>query len=285
MSITAVLVVYNEEKRIEAALRSFDWCDEIVVVDRDSTDGTRKIAERYTSKVFTLTNREFSPQDNNSWLPSVNSEWVMSVTASDVMHPELARRIKALTNDPSFAYDVIHIPFRRYVLGLETPRSPWYTELNPSVLFRKGVVRINPDSVHGAIAFDTDRHYKMPNSDRACMYHLTHSTVDMLMDRHTIYWRAEGRIFPKGKSLLAPFLDVIRAFYYVLIRRRSFLMGWNGVALGMAYLSYMMMRFVYIWEARSGKGPATYDRIRAQIEREWAGFEKLNQNNDKVGQP
>lgn len=269
MSISAVITVFNEESRIEAVLKCLNWCDEIVVVDRDSTDRTRDIAARYTEKIFLLKNREFSPRDNQVWLSNVTNEWVLSVTASDAIAPGLARQIRMLTDDGSFAYDVIHIPFRRYVLGLETPRSPWYTELNPSVLFRKRVVRVNPDSVHGAITFNTDRHYKMPNSDKACMYHLTHSTMDIMMDRHLIYCRAEARVFPAGDSLWKAVLDIFRAVYVLLFRRKTFLLGWDGAALGMAYLSYWLLRFVYIWERRRSKAPAVYEKIRQDIERAW----------------
>lgn len=270
MSITAVLIVYNEEKRIEATLKSFKWCDEIIVMDRNSSDRTREIAKKYTSKIFLLPSSEFSPQDNNAWLPHVTGEWVLQVTASDLIHPVLAGRIKELTEDSSFKYDVIHVPFRRYVLGLETLRSPWYSELSPSLLSRKSVIRIDPGSVHGAIYFDTERHYNMPNSDKFCMYHLTHSSVDIMMDRHMVYCRAEARLYPKDKPLRAAFADVFRGLYILLVKRRTFLMGWNGVALGLAYLSYWMLRFVYIWEARAPKASETYAKIQAEMEKAWA---------------
>lgn len=273
MSITAVLLVYNEEKRIEAALKSFKWCDEIIVVDRNSPDRTREIAGKYTSKIFLLPSSEFSPQDNNAWLPHVTSEWVLQVTASDLIHPALARQIQELTEDPAFKYDVIHVPFRRYVLGLETPRSPWYSELSPSLLSRKNVIRIDPESVHGAIYFDTKRHYDMRNSEKFCMYHLTHSSADIMMDRHMVYCRAEARLYPKDKSLKAAFVDVFRGLYVLLVKRRTFMMGWNGAALGLAYLSYWMLRFVYIWEARVPRASETYAKIQAEMEKAWTDLQ------------
>jgi hypothetical protein len=102
------------------------------------------------------------------------------------------------------------------------------------------------------------------------MYHLTHSTVDIMMDRHAIYCRADARLFPKDKPLRAAFADILRGLYVLLVKRRTYLMGWNGAALGMAYLSYWMLRFVYIWEARSPKAFETYGKIQAEIEKAWA---------------
>ncbi len=272
MSITAILILYNEEKRIEATLKSFKWCDEIIVLDRNSSDRTREIVKKYTSKLFVLPNREFDPQDNQVWLSNVTGEWVLIITASDLIHPELARQMKELTENPSFDYDVVHVPFRRYVLGLETPHSPWYSEVAPA-LSRKSVIRVNPDSVHGVISFDTDRHYKMQNSSEFCLYHLTHSTVDMMMDRHTLYCRAEARLFPKDKPLWKIFSSIFRALYVLIFKRRTFLMGWDGIALGTAYLSYWMLNFVYIWEARFSRAPQTYAKIHSEIEKAWIDSE------------
>lgn len=279
MSITAAMVVYNEEKRIEAALKSVaSWCDEIIVMDRNSTDRTREIAGKYTDKIIIVQNRDFQPADNEVWLSQVTKEWVIGMTASDLIHPGLAAQIAELIKTPDFPYDIIQIPFRRYVLGLETPRSPWYSELSPGSVFRKSVARVNKDLVHAALWFDTERIYKMRNSEEFCMYHLTHSTADMMMDRHAIYFRAEAKYFPKDQSLWKAFSGIFRGFYILIFKRRTFLMGWDGAALSMAYLSYWMLRFVYIWEARSGKATEAYAKIRSEIEKAWAGSGDVKKN-------
>lgn len=270
------MFVYNEEKRIEATLRSAAWCDEIIVFDRNSSDRTREIAAKYTDKIITLPNREYSPRDNEIWPPYVKCEWVLGLTASDILHPELARRLRELTDKPDFPYDVIDVPFHRYVLGLETPRSPWYSEANPSILFRKRIMRVDPGSVHGAIVLDSSRHYKIRGADEACMYHLTHSTVDLMMDRHILYFQADARIFSRDTSLKIVLVDIFRAFYVVLFKRRTLLMGWDGVALAMAYLSYWMLRFVYIWEKRYSKAPETYTMIKQSIEEAWGNLPTQN---------
>ena len=51
--ISVVMIVQDEEKKIEATLRSVTWADEIVIVDGGSKDKTVEIASRYTSKILT----------------------------------------------------------------------------------------------------------------------------------------------------------------------------------------------------------------------------------------
>ena len=273
MTISAVLSVFNEEARIDATLRSFAWCDEIVILDKTSTDRTLEIARKYTSKILTVPWREFRPDEFRLELERVSSEWVFKITASNLIHPELAAQIRELTQRVDFPYDVIHVPFRRFVLGLETKRSPWHSELFPLV-YRRRVARVNEKSVHGALTFDTKRHYRLPRSSDYCMYHLTHPTADEMMERHIRYWRAEARTSSGKTSLRKAFADVMRSIFTVFCRRKTWLMGWDGIALSFAYLSYSMMRFVYIWEKRRSRALQTYQGIRESILQEWDESEK-----------
>lgn len=267
-TISGVLVVYNEEARIETTLRCASWCDEIVVLDKQSTDRTREIARRYTDKVYGIPYSEFDPSELRGIVDRASGEWILLLTASDVVHPALATQIRELIERHDFQYDVIHVPFRRYVLGLETKRSPWYSKVQP-IVFRKRVVKIHHDSVHGAFGFDTKRHYKMANSTEYCMYHLTHETADIMVEHHLRYWRTEARLFPPDSSMGKAALSIPTAIYRVFVQRKTFFMGWNGIALGAAYLSYLLLRFVYIWEHRHSEASDVYQRIRSSILRAW----------------
>jgi glycosyltransferase involved in cell wall biosynthesis len=268
MLISAVLGVYNEEARIEATLRCATWCDEIVVLDKQSTDRTCEIARQYTDKVYKIPYSDFDPDALQRMIDSASHEWILWLTASDILHPGLATQLRELTNRDDFPYDVIHVPYRRYVLGIATKRSPWYSEMQPAV-FRKRVVKIRRDDVHGAIDFETNRHYRMPYSTEYCMYHLTHESVDILIEHIRRYGRAEGRLFSKELPLRKAMKAVLRSAYEVLFKRKSYLMGWEGVALGMAFMIYWMSRFVYIWERRRSKAAQTYRRIRETILQKW----------------
>jgi glycosyltransferase involved in cell wall biosynthesis len=267
MSIAATLIVFNEEKRIEDTLRCVQWCDEIVVVDRNSSDRTRDIARRYTEKVITIPNVDFKPADNQALIDNVTAEWIIRVTASDVIHPNLAKNIHALIAQPEFPYDVIWIPFRRLVLGMDGKNSPWNSELN-SLVVRKRIIKINPSSVHGAVGYNSTRHFRMKPSTIDCMYHLTHETMDIMMDRHLLYCRAEAQYCESTVKTKTIFNDILRAIKDVVLKR-TLLAGWDGIALAMAYISYYMLRYIYIWEKRYSKVPQTYAKIRETVVNAW----------------
>ena len=70
---------------------------------------------------------------------------------------------------------------------------------------------------------------------------------------------------------------MIIEFFKLTFLRKSFLMGWDGIMLSFAYLTYFMMSFVYKWEKKHGNAPEKYNAIRSEISNSWK-----YENKDKV---
>ncbi len=51
-TVSAIVVCFNEERHIGDCLESLRWCDEIVVVDSFSTEGTVEICRLNTDRVL-----------------------------------------------------------------------------------------------------------------------------------------------------------------------------------------------------------------------------------------
>ena len=53
LSISAIILTYNEERNIEDCVKSiYEWIDEIFIVDSYSSDRTLEQARRYTENIF-----------------------------------------------------------------------------------------------------------------------------------------------------------------------------------------------------------------------------------------
>jgi (heptosyl)LPS beta-1,4-glucosyltransferase len=50
MKISAVIIAFNEEKKIVRAIQSVSWADEILVIDSESSDQTRELAKKTEPK-------------------------------------------------------------------------------------------------------------------------------------------------------------------------------------------------------------------------------------------
>lgn len=268
MTISAFLPVFNEEKRITDTMKSLMWCDEIIVVDKSSTDRTVEIASGFGKKVKICSMNNSEAYDSSEWnvfLDNCTSEWTILFTASDVIHPKLVDQIRHKITDINFDYEILHIPFRRFVLGIDSKRSPWYSELNPVVL-RKNAIAIDNKEVHGA-AKKVGKEYKFKYHPVECMYHLTHESVDIMMDRHIRYWRGEAKA--ENVSLDSSIKTVLKSAFRLVFLKKLPLLGRDGFMLLFSFLTYQMMSYVYKWEKTKGNAPDKYKEIKDYILKEW----------------
>ena len=94
--ISASIICYNEEKNIGRCLDALSWCDQIVVVDSGSSDGTLDIVRGYERT--TILHRPFDTyiKQKNYSLDHCDHEWVLSVDADEVLPGPLIDEIQDL---------------------------------------------------------------------------------------------------------------------------------------------------------------------------------------------
>jgi glycosyltransferase involved in cell wall biosynthesis len=269
-NIAVFMEVFNEEARIENCCEFFKWADELVIIDKSSTDRTVELARKYTDKVFVVPYANSSVVANHV-LPGykTNCEWFLFPTASSAIEPKLVQELIKLTTLESFPFDVISLPLRMHILGLASDYSPWGAKFK-NICIRKTALILSTE-VHKEIGYQGDNVYKKLLGLDSYLLHLTHGNVDTLLERHQRYTKQEAKAsFERvDLNLRFEFNALIKAFAYVVIKKRVFMMGWDGIALGLAYLSYFMMRFLYSWERLRGLDSGTYSQEIAKLKKMW----------------
>lgn len=98
--ISAVVLTKNEERNIKECLAGLKWCDEIWVVDDDSSDKTREIAEKEGARVIRRALAgDFAAQRNYA-LGLSRGDWVFFVDADERVSPKLAQEIQEAIKKP-----------------------------------------------------------------------------------------------------------------------------------------------------------------------------------------
>jgi glycosyltransferase involved in cell wall biosynthesis len=113
MSITAIILTYNESLHIERAIRSIEaFADQICVVDSGSTDGTTDIAKRLGAEVHThaFVNQARQFQWALDHL-TIHGDWVLRLDADEIIEPDLAREIAERL--PQLPSDVVGVNLKR----------------------------------------------------------------------------------------------------------------------------------------------------------------------------
>ena len=92
--LSVVLATRNEESNIGKCLDSVkEIADEIIVVDENSTDKTREIAEKFGAKIYLEPHHEVFHITKQKALEKAKYEWVLQLDADEVVTPSLSREI------------------------------------------------------------------------------------------------------------------------------------------------------------------------------------------------
>lgn len=89
------ILAMNEERRIEACLRSASFADQVIVVDSGSTDRTREMAASLGAEVHAYTDWQGFAEQRNRLLRHVNGEYIFFLDADEVIPASLQQEIRA----------------------------------------------------------------------------------------------------------------------------------------------------------------------------------------------
>jgi glycosyltransferase involved in cell wall biosynthesis len=112
-SISLCMIVKNEEKYLAQAISSVkDLVDEIIIVDTGSTDRTKEIAKKFTSKLFDLPWRNDFAEARNFSLRQAKKDWILVLDADEVIAKKDHETIQKLVRDQQYdAYACIQASY------------------------------------------------------------------------------------------------------------------------------------------------------------------------------
>lgn len=102
--ISAVILTKNEEENIESCIKGLRWCDEVLVIDDNSTDKTKKLAESLGARVLVNDLKNDFSQQRNFGLSKAKGDWVFFVDADERVSESLTFEITSslLQKDTDF---------------------------------------------------------------------------------------------------------------------------------------------------------------------------------------
>ena len=91
--ISAIIITYNEESRIRFALESVQWCDEIIVIDSNSTDKTVEICKDYSNcNVYIQPFLGYRAQKKYA-VEKASNDWILSIDSDEMVTAALRDEI------------------------------------------------------------------------------------------------------------------------------------------------------------------------------------------------
>jgi glycosyltransferase involved in cell wall biosynthesis len=238
LKISATIVTLNEQANIARAIESLRCCDEIVVVDSGSQDGTTAAAARLGARVVETSWRGYAGQKNFA-AEAATHDWVLSIDADEALSEALEGEIWNLKkNGPK--YDAYMAPRLAQYLGRWILHSGWYPDRKVR-LYHRERARWVGDFVHESL--------EVKGRIGQLESNLLHFTCDSLsehlrtMDRYTTL-AAEELVSRKTQVGLRHLIaDPAWTFVKTYLFQRGFLDGREGLTIAYMAAFYTFLKY------------------------------------------
>ena len=245
--LSAVVTTFNNAGTLADCLASLAFCDEIVVLDSDSDDATRQIAEQHGARIFVEPFKGYGLQKQSA-IDKARHDWILLLDADESLTDAARIAIERELQAPR-------------AVGYRLPRHEWLfwrwphpgTRPNWQLrLFRKSCGGMNAVPIHAAPEVtgpvrDIDAPFR----------HFGEPELAVRVDKINRY--SSGLVEHKLKS--SPrFLGLRLVFYPTVaflrfyVGQRYFLNGWAGYFAARSQAFYAFLKYAKVLEAgRQGR--------------------------------
>jgi glycosyltransferase involved in cell wall biosynthesis len=259
--ITFMINTHNEEPRIDYILKpAVKWADEVIVIDKGSTDRTVDIAEHYGAKVIQVGPSLAGDDNRREWINYSSNDWIYWGSPSEIPTRKLIDKVKLMVDGD---YDLITVPRKMYMLGVHSEHSPWKISHYKFLINR---TRINvSNKIHRDFSAKNGKEGHIAYSEDCCVYHLTYTSAKYWLETNIQYWQTEAL------DSTNPEEDITRAHAYIARHEANLKAGGEETRLlYYAWLLYHLGTAFCLEEKRRGMDiGAEYKKIYDRVLQEW----------------
>jgi glycosyltransferase involved in cell wall biosynthesis len=254
MKISATIISFNEESNIQAACVSVGWADELLVIDSNSTDNTRAVAEACGARVIVRAWPGFSAQKQFA-VDQAAHEWIFSLDADERVSDELKHSLESLrhVNEAELAdgYLMARRTFyqQRWIRG-----GGWYPDRQLR-LFRKSKGSWKERHIHESVTMVPGARVAKLEGD--LLHFTSHDAAHhhrMIGERYAPL--AARQMFEEGRrtSVLGVASAGPAAFIRSLILKGGLRDGFAGFTIASFAAHHAFLKHLMLWEKQRGVG-------------------------------
>jgi glycosyltransferase involved in cell wall biosynthesis len=243
--VSGVIIAYNEEDRLAAALRSLDFCDERVVVDAGSTDATRRVAEEAGARVIVNAPWPGFVAQRRLATEAARHDWVLALDADERVSEPLRAEIAALRarglQGPGYV-----MPRVAHYLGRWIRATDWYPDFQLR-LFDRRRAQWQGALIHESVKARDGQPGRLRNelqhfSYRSISEHLRH------IEQYATLWARQSFAEGRRAGVASAFGAGAFAFFRNYVLKRGLLLGTTGLAISTLNAHYTFTKLLLLRE-------------------------------------
>jgi len=217
------------------------FCDELIVIDVESTDETAAVAEAHGARVVRHPYVSIAEAARVTVAPQARHDWLLVVDPDEEVPPALADEVAALL--PGIGDDVaaVDAPRQYFFAGHPLRGTVWGGPNKRRLLVRRSAVTLTPAIWGGMTIHPGYRVLELPFSPETAIAHRWAETYRELVEWHRRYLELEpkdraaaGEITGYRAVLTTPW----RSFHHSFVVEKGYRDGLTGLALSLFWMVF-----------------------------------------------
>lgn len=259
MKLSACVMVKDSLRTVHECLDSLEpFCDEIVVVDDFSTDGTWDYLVARGGKVRPIRRALDTFASHRRFLCSqAQGEWLLIVDADEAALPGLGEEVRQLI-DSNPRRNAFFVP-QKNMLPAHWPKPVWFWAAQKRLLRRSAVSWADSQWVHVPVI-----HQGRAGWLKHGLVHHSYDSVMHLLKKQLFYGQSGAQHFASKGRRSGYALTVVKscaAFFKYFVVKGLFRFGMGGFVVATSLAFYDFAKYAMLWELAAGTPAAERDRV------------------------
>lgn len=242
--MSAVIFTHNDSATLRETLASLQWCQEVLVLDGGSTDGTDRIAAEFPNVRWHVT--DDTTKSHNRALEAARHDWVLLVERDEIVSEALAAELRRLRPELHVAYAIpVHTYFnRRHITTCGLSKRPSPRLFNRHVT---GFTAVDSRAIQTG-------HLQLQRLRQPLQRRWVETSAELLVSTHL-----EARRFARqhaGEPPVSPVAVVAKTvgvFLKSYFLQRGMLQGFEGLVLSVARAQGTFWKYAFLREAEGAE--------------------------------
>jgi len=240
MKISALVVVYNEDRRLRECLYSLMNFDELLVVDLGSRDHSAEIAR---DMGITIIKHEWVPIVEMilpTLFTAMRNDWIIRVDPDEILPFALVNELNNLEVSEKIA--IIGIPYQYYFMNKKLDTTVWGGIIIGGRVINRNRMIIGTEVHQHFYCKDGYEPLHLTYTGNNAVQHYWIDNYSQLFSKHERYLKMEGRArFARGEkfSLKGMIRHSLISFKKSFILKSGWRGGWTGWFLSFFYAQYV----------------------------------------------
>lgn len=256
--VTIIIHTRNEEGNIKECIESVRLLtDEIIVIDMESTDKTKEIAQSMDIPVKSFPFSRYVEPARKFGIEQAQTDWVFILDADERMTEELAKEINIVISNPQFSNSnstnkhqdlpaYFKVP-RKNIFGRKKwlKHGGWWPDAQIRFLNKK-YLKEWPERIHSTPVFEGE-----VGQLHNAFLHYFHGDITKMVEKTMTYEEIEAQLLYDAKrpvNTLTFFRKFLGELFRRLILKRGFLDGTYGIIESFYQAYSKTITYLYLFE-------------------------------------